>query len=160
MDMKRTMKMIALLALFGFLLMPVVSMAAELEVQTVAAQSNAFPGGSGAGIGSSALITVVVTSNGVPQKRLGNSVGDGSAEIALPSGWKLLSHIAPPGGCSLTPTEFYNWGDGSYSIRVVPFVRTAGCAWLAGDYHYVVQLSKGARAGTFTGSGLGVLTIK
>ncbi|MEK7732653.1 MAG: hypothetical protein AAB318_00440 [Planctomycetota bacterium] len=65
----------------------------------------------------------------------------------------------PPGGCLMTPTQFYNAGDGIYTIRVVPFVDNQSCTWLAGDYHYAVALStKGGKP--YKGSGLGVLTIK
>ena len=59
----------------------------------------------------------------------------------------------------MTPTQFYNAGDGIYTIRVVPFVDNQSCTWLAGDYHYAVALStKGGKP--YKGSGLGVLTIK
>ena len=54
----------------------------------------------------------------------------------------------------MTPTQFVNWGNGVYSIRVVPFTGNPLAKWLVGDYHYVVRVS-----GANNGSSLGVLTI-
>jgi len=158
--MKRTKQMTILFVLFSFLLIPAVSMAGEYKIQTLATQSNAGVGEGGAEVAASALITVVVTFNGLPATQLGETVGDGTSEVTLPAGWTLTDHTVPPGGCMLSPTEFYNWEDGSYSIRVVPFLGTEGCTWLAGDYHYVVKLEKGRRPVGLRGSGLGSLTIK
>lgn len=132
--------------------------AAPLAVESKGNASNAQPGESGANIASSALITVVVNNpaTGLPVANLGASVGNGTAAIALPAGWSLFTNAAvPPGGAIMTATAFTNWGNGTYSIRVVPFTGNPLAKWLAGDYHYVVRLS-----GVNNGSSLGVLTIK
>ncbi|MBF8275632.1 MAG: hypothetical protein HW390_705 [Candidatus Brocadiaceae bacterium] len=149
-------------ALFTFMV-PGIVMAGNslLTVQTEGNASNASAGESGAAISSSALISVVVTNSlGAPVSNLGSSTGDGTSEIELPDGWTLSSGFnVPPGGCLMTPTQFYNAGDGIYTIRVVPFVDNQSCTWLEGDYHYAVALStKGGKP--YKGSGLGVLTIK
>lgn len=149
-------------SLFGLLMFPSLAEALPVTVQTLGNKSNAAPGESGATIPSSALISVVVTnSNGVPNNQLGASVGNGNAAIALPNGWSLQTGFnVPPGGCGMTPTEFFNSGNGIYSIRVVPFVNNAACRWLAGDYHYAIQLNvPGSGGRTFIGSGLGVLKL-
>lgn len=149
-------------SLFGLLMFPSLAEALPVNVQTLGNKSNAAPGESGATIASSSLISVVVTnSNGVPNTSLGASVGNGNAAINLPNGWSLQTGFnVPPGGCLMTPTQFSNSGNGIYSIRVVPFVNNAACRWLAGDYHYAVQLNVPASGGrTFTGSGLGVLKL-
>jgi hypothetical protein len=132
--------------------------AAPLAVESKGNASNAQPGEFGANIASSALITVLVNdpATGLPVVGLGANVGNGTAAIALPAGWSLFTNAAvPPGGALMTPTQFYNWGNGVYSIRVVPFTGNPAAKWLAGDYHYVVRVS-----GANNGSSLGVLTIK
>jgi hypothetical protein len=131
--------------------------AAPLAVETKANTSNAQAGESGANVAASALITVLVKNpaTGLPVANLGANVGNGTAAIALPAGWSLFTNAAvPPGGSILTPTQFYNWGNGVYSIRVVPFTGNPLAKWLVGDYHYVARIS-----GANNGSALGVLTI-
>jgi len=152
---------VALCAVFMFMI-PSVGTAVPITVQTEANAGNASAGESGANIGSSALISVVVTeATGASSANLGESVGDGTGEISLPAGWTLFSNLSvPPGGCLLTPTEFHNWGNGSYNIRVVPFLGNAFCSWLLGDYHYVVTINKNVGSRVVRGSGLGVLTIQ
>lgn len=141
---------------------PTMGSAAALTVQTEANASNASAGEAGADIGSSALISVVVNNaaTGAPVSNLGATVGDGISEITLPAGWTLFSNLnVPPGGCLLTPTQFYNWGNGSYNIRVVPFLGNPACSWSTGNYHYVVGIQTGAGRGVVKGSGLGVLSV-
>lgn len=152
-----------LLILLLILFIPGIATADPVVIQTAANASNASSGESGASISSSALISVLVTNEaGTPLANLGASVGDGSAQITLPAGWTLFSNLnAPPGGCLLTPTEFHNWGNGSYNIRVVPFLNNPSCSWLAGDYHYVVTIKRLVnRLTLYKGSSLGVLTIQ
>lgn len=132
--------------------------AAPLALESKGNASNAQPGESGANVAASALITVVVNNpaTGLPVANLGANVGNGTAAIALPAGWSLFTNAAvPPGGAIMTPTQFLNWGNGVYSIRVVPFTGNPTSKWLAGDYHYVVRVG-----GANNGSSLGVLTIK
>jgi hypothetical protein len=59
----------------------------------------------------------------------------------------------------MTPTDFTNFGNGIYDIRVVPFVDNPDCTWLPGEYHYVVQIKVTVDTATLQGSGLGVLRI-
>ncbi len=98
-------------ALFTFMV-PGIVMAGNslLTVQTEGNASNASAGESGAAISSSALISVVVTNTlGAPVSNLGSFTGDGTSEIELPDGWTLSSGFnVPPGGCLMTPTQFYN----------------------------------------------------
>lgn len=132
-----------------------------LTVQTAGNASNAAAGESGASISAAALISVVVTDSlGKPVENLGSDIGDGTSEINLPTGWTLATGFnVPPGACLMTPTQFYNAGDGIYVIRVVPYVHGNGCTWLSGTYHYAVSIeSKGKKP--YTGSGLGELVIE
>jgi hypothetical protein len=118
-----------------------------------------YPGAgeSGANIGSSALIDVLVTdTNGNPVTNLGANVGNGNGAINLPTGWTLDIATVPPGGCLVTPTQFSNQRDGVYSIRVVPFLNNASCRWLSGDYIYRVQVD----TSSYDGSALGILSIR
>jgi hypothetical protein len=151
---------------FGFLLYLLLltspAAAAALVVQTEGNSSNAAAGESAGSISSSALLSVLVTRHavGTPVADLGESVGDGTSEISLPAGWTLITGFnVPPGGCLMTPTQFFNAGNGIYDIRVVPFVANPNCTWLSGDYHYVVQISIIIDHQVFSGSGLGVLRI-
>lgn len=149
-------------SLLGLLMFPSLAEALPVTVQTLGNKGNAAPGESGASIASSALISVVVTnSNGVPNNQMGASVGNGTAPISLPNGWSLQTGFnVPPGGCLMTPTQFSNSGNGIYSIRVVPFANNPSCRWLAGDYHYAVQLNVPSSGGvSFVGSGLGVIKL-
>lgn len=128
-------------------------------VQTAGNAGNARAGEKGASVASSALLSVVVSrKNGRPATNLGANVGNGTSGITLPARWGLFSNLnVPPGGCLLSPTQFYNWGNGAYNIRVVPFLNTPTCKWLSGDYHYVVQVKN--NNGQVIGLGLGTLTI-
>jgi len=135
---------------------------AALVVQTAANPSNAQAGEKGATVAASALLSVLVTraSDGSPVSNLGATAGDQNSVVALPAGWEFLQGFnVPPGGCLMSVTQFVNQGNGIYNIRVVPFVENDSCAWLSGQYHYVVQLTKKIKGTTFQGSGLGVLTI-
>lgn len=130
--------------------------AAPVNVQTLASASNASRGEAGARIPVSALINVLVTSrNGNPVSNLGANAGNGNSAIGLPTGWTLDIVTVPPGGCLVTPTQFSNQRDGTYSIRVVPFVNNARCRWLSGDYIYRIRIDTPAT----DGSALGVLNI-
>jgi hypothetical protein len=93
-----------------------------------------------------AKLSVVVTkSDGRPA----TGFPDGNG---LPSGWSLISGFnVPPGGCGMVPVFFKNVGAGIYTIDVLP----AGCPWVAGEYHYVVSLSKNGRRGGGGGHGEG-----
>jgi hypothetical protein len=140
MKAKKSMHYVGVFALLAFLLLPYEGQAAEVLVQALGTAGNANAGDSGAAISSSAIISVLVTSKGKPVSNLGESVGDGTYEISLPTGWGLDFRIVAPGGCSVSVTAFNNWGDGLYSIRIVPYLGTPACAWKSGDYHYVIQI--------------------
>jgi hypothetical protein len=109
----------------------------QLEIN----RSNAEAGDSGATVAASALMSVLVTLDGVPVDDLGASVGSQTSAVALPPGWTLRDGFnVRPGGCGVTVTEFGNQGGGLYDIRIVPFVDNSACAWLSGEYVYAVQL--------------------
>lgn len=142
----------------GFsLALPSLAAAAAVDVQTQANRGLAVAGGTGF-----VLISVVVTQhfNGEPVSNLGASIPLDPGGISLPAGWTLESGFnLRPGGCSLTPTEFLNQGDGIYDIRVVPSVANPACVWLDGEYLYAVRLNVTVGTLTFKGSGLGKYTI-
>lgn len=113
----------------------------ELLVQMQINRSNAAAGDSGANVGASAMISVLVTLDGEPVADLGASTGNQTGAIALPTGWTLRDGFnVRPGGCGVTVTEFGNQGGGIYDIRIVPFVDNAACSWLSGEYVYAIQL--------------------
>lgn len=113
----------------------------ELLVQMQVNRSNADAGNSGATVASSALMSVLVTLDGVPVDDLGATVGNETSATALPPGWTLRDGFnVRPGGCGVTVTQFVNQGAGLYDIRIVPFVGNPACAWLSGEYVYAVQL--------------------
>ena len=113
----------------------------ELLVQMQINRSNATPGGSGANVSASAMISVLVTMKGDPVDDLGASVGTQTSAVSLPAGWTLRDGFnVRPGGCGVSVTEFLNQGGGLYDIRIVPFVENPACAWLSGEYVYAVQL--------------------
>ena len=132
----------------------------ELKIETKGHRYFADVGESGGDFQASAMISVLVTRDGVPVSTLGASIPLNPAGITLPPAWTLItSFTAPPGplglGCILSPTDFTNRGDGIYTIRVAPYLSDPVCQWGLGDYHYVVSV----RNPHSRGSGLGVLTI-
>lgn len=143
-------------------MLPSMSEAANVKVQTESIVGNASAGESGANIASSAMISVVVTNDrrGNPVSNLGASVGNGTSAVTLPAGWNLTTIVVPPGGCLMTPTQFNNHRNGIYTIRVVPFVTNPNCRWLAGEYNYAVRVNVPVGNKTFKGSGLGKLIIQ
>ena len=155
---KRTTVMSAAMIASALFVAPITSNATTLDVQTLGNSSNATAGTTGLTIAASALISVVATdlTTGLPVSNLGSNTGNGTTAITLPSGWSLFSNLnVPPGGCLLTPTQFINFGNGAYDIRVAQQSARAGCAWKLGDYHYVVFTS----IGSYQGAGLGKITI-
>jgi hypothetical protein len=113
----------------------------ELLVQMQINRSNATAGGSGANVSASALMTVLVTLDGVPVTDLGVTAGDGTSAVNLPTGWSLTDGInVRPGGCRVSVTQFANEGSGLYDIRIVPFLANAACSWLSGEYVYAMQI--------------------
>lgn len=160
--MKSLSKLIVVLGLLGLVMIPGHATASQIVMQTEATAANAVAGEQNATIASSALITVLVTKEGFPVSSLGVDVGDGNSTIEFPSkandrktksAWRLRTIVTPEGGCAMVPTQFDNKGAGVYVIRVAP---STGCAWVEGDYQYVVDFgpAKGRR-----GSALGELTI-
>jgi hypothetical protein len=126
-----------------------------LIVQTAGNQEFANPGTSG--FSSSADLSVVITTQrGRPVSDLGPSfIGDGSFVINLTPEWTFVGNFTRPNGaCALLPNQFFNIGNGIYVIRVIS--SPSQCPWVAGDYHYVVQI----RRGRLQGSGLGILPIR
>jgi hypothetical protein len=127
-------------------------------------RSNATAGGSGANVAASALISVMVTLEGVPVTDLGATVGNGTAAVPLPAGFTLLDGFnVRPGGCISSVTQFINQGNGIYDIRIVPFLNNAACHWLSGEYVYGVQIhvtrTIGLKHVTLEGGTLAKLTI-
>jgi hypothetical protein len=113
----------------------------ELLVQMQINRSNATAGSSGANVAASALISVLVTLNGVPVTDLGANAGNETSVINLPTGWTLDDGFnMRPGGCRASVTQFANEGAGIYDIRIVPLVDTPVCKWLSGEYIYGVQI--------------------
>lgn len=136
----------------------------ELLVQMQINRSNATAGGSGANVGASALISVLVTLNGAPVPDLGATNGDEMSVINLPTGWTLSDAFnLRPGGCGVSVTQFVNLGRGIYDIRIVPLVANAACAWLSGEYIYAVQIKVtrtiDGKAAVLQGGTLAKLTI-
>lgn len=77
----------------------------ELLVQMQINRSNATAGSSGANVAASALISVLVTLNGVPVTDLGASAGNETSVINLPTGWTLNDGFnMRPGGCRASVT--------------------------------------------------------
>ena len=132
----------------------------NLKVETTGHRFFADVGESGGDFTASAMLSVLVTRDGVPVTNLGASIPLNENGVTLPPAWKLTSSFtAPPGplgiGCILSPTDFTNRGDGIYTIRVAPYLNDPVCRWGLGDYHYVISI----RAPFARGSSLGVLTI-
>jgi hypothetical protein len=120
----------------------------------------AIPGTSG--FSQSADISVVVTTRrGEAVSDLGPPfIGDGSSVISLPPEWTFRGNFTRPhGACALSPNQFFNVGNGQYVIRVVS--HPVDCPWVAGDYHYVVQINRSEKHfSPLQGSALGVLPIR
>ncbi len=98
-----------------------------------------------------AKLSVVVTKpNGRPATGFAAN-GNG----VLPAGWSLVSGFnMPTGGCAVRPVSFAEFapGTGVYTIDVLP----DGCpSWVAGEYHYVVSISRNGRRGGGNGGGGG-----
>ena len=136
----------------------------ELHVQMQINRSNATAGGSGANVFASAMISVLVTQNGVPVTDLGANAGNQNSATTLPAGWTLLDGFnVRPGGSAVTVTEFLNQGSGVYDIRIVPFIDNPACTWLSGEYVYALGIhisrTKHGKKTVLQGSALGKLTI-
>lgn len=128
-------------------------------VQTIGSPFAAHAGGKGASVGNSAMILVQVNHDdtGLPSSNLGANAGNGTAVIALPPAFQLFSNApVPAGACLLSPTEFTNWGNGTYVIRVAPFPSNPACGWLSGKYGFVVHVSDN---GKIVGSGVGDFVV-
>jgi hypothetical protein len=161
MDMQKRRKWVVAGALLALFLLPSLGSAESLIVQTKGNQEFADPGTSG--FSHSADLSVMITTHGgSPVTNLGPSViGDGSFVISLPTTWTFEGNFTrPPGACTLAPNQFFNVGNGLYVIRVVS--HPEDCPWIAGDYHYVVQIDKPATQSSsrLRGSSLGVLSIR
>jgi len=136
----------------------------ELLVQMQINRSNANAGDSGANVFASAMISVLVTQNGVPVTDLGANAGDQNSATTLPTGWTLFDGFSvAPGGSAVTVTEFLNQGSGIYDIRIVPFIDNPACAWLSGEYVYALGIHatrrKQGRTTVLQGSALAKLTV-
>lgn len=138
-----------------------VAISDSLLVQTVGNPvGSAIPGTSG--FSQPGDISVVVTTQrGRPVSDLGPpSIGDGASVISLPPEWTFQGNFTRPhGACALSPSQFFNVANGRYIIRVVS--DPVDCPWVAGDYHYVVQINRSEKHfSRLQGSGLGVLPIR
>jgi hypothetical protein len=134
----------------------------ELLVQIQINTGNAAAGDSGANVDSSALMSVLVTQRGAPVGDLAplGQIGDQTGSISLPPGWILHDGFSVrPFGCSSTVTEFINYGNGLYNIRIVPSVQNPNCAWLSGQYLYAVYINITNGNVIRQGSALAKLTI-
>ncbi len=134
----------------------------ELLVQMQINTGNAAAGDSGASVDSSALMSVLVTQRGAPVGDLAplGPIGDQTSSISLPPGWILHDGFSVrAGGCDITVTEFINYGNGLYNIRIVPFVQNPNCAWLSGQYLYAVSINVTSGNVIRQGSALAKLTI-
>lgn len=136
----------------------------ELLVQMQINRSNANAGDSGANVAASAMISVVVTLEGVPVADLGANSGNQTSVTPLPAGWTLRDGFnVSPGGCVASVTEFLNQGNGIYDIRIVPYVDNPVCKWLSGEYVYAIQIKVSrtiaGQSVSLQGSGLGKLMI-
>ena len=106
----------------------------ELLVQMQINRSNATAGGSGANVMASAMISVLVTQNGVPVDDLGANAGDQQSAATLPAGWTLIDGFnVRPGGALVTVTEFLKLGSGIYDIRMVHYASNPAAVWLSGE---------------------------
>lgn len=158
MNLKKSGMCVVMSLLFTVFLTPSIASDESSEgliVQTAGNQEFANPGTSG--FSSSADLSVVITTQGGrPVSDLGPSfIGDGSSVINLPPQWIFVGNFTRPNGaCALLPNQFFNIGNGLYVIRVIS--NPPQCPWVAGDYHYVVQIKRGR----LQGSGLGVLPIR
>ena len=158
MNFHRSNKLVIVKVLLTVFLIPSLASAAGVIVQTAGSQQFANPGTSG--FGAAADINVVITTQtGRPVTDLGPAViGDGSYVISLPPEWTFRGNsLRPPKACALVPVQFFNGGNGVYGIRVVPGPQD--CPWVAGDYHYVVQIHRDVMP-VLQGSGLGNLPIR
>ena len=120
----------------GLVLAPLTAVAGGPVGATLQTEGNA--GLAVAGNVLPATLSVVVTkSDGRP------ATGFAPNNHELPAGWSLISDFnVPPGGCGMVPVAFTNVGAGIYTIDVLP-----GCPWVAGEYHYMVSVSKNGRRG-------------
>lgn len=125
-----------------------------VEVDTAVNALNADPGDKG-----DVLMTVLVTKSRTqrPVSNVAASVARNNNGITLPARVEFSSLTVSAGGCSATPTEFTNSGNGTYNIRFVPFTGNASCDWLAGDYVYMVTIK--TAGGAVLGQGLATLSL-
>jgi hypothetical protein len=134
----------------------------ELRVQMQINTGNAAAGDSGANVDSSAVMSVLVTQRGVPVGDLApfGQIGDQTSSINMPPGWTLHDGFnVRPFGCNISVTEFTNFGNGLYNIRIVPSLQNPSCAWLSGQYIYAVSISVTSGNVVRQGSTLAKLTI-
>lgn len=136
----------------------------ELLVQMQINRANATAGGSGANVMASAMISVLVTENGVPVDDLGTNAGDQNSQATLPAGWTLVDGFnVRPGGALVTVTEFLNLGGGIYDIRIVPYTGNPAAVWLSGEYIFALYIhttrSHHGRTTHLQGSALAKLTV-
>ncbi len=115
--------------------------AKELLIQMQINRSNATAGGSGTNVMASAMISVLVTQNGVLIDDLGTNSGDQNSATTLPAGWTLVDGFnVRPGGALVTVTEFLNQGGGIYDIRIVPYATNPAAVWLSGEYIFALYI--------------------
>lgn len=106
-----------------------------------------------------AHITFLVTNARTqkPVTGLSGNIPTDAGGITLPAKVVLEFFTVAPGGCSVTPTRFTNYGAGVYRIQVVPNVLAPTCTWKSGDYLYAIHIKNGA--GTTVGSDLFKLSV-
>lgn len=125
-----------------------------VEVETEMNRGHAAPGGTG-----DALVSILVTTSRTqkPVSGLAASIARNNSGITLPTRVSFGNLTVPPGGCTITPTQFTNNGNGVYTIRFVPYLANANCKWLSGDYLYLVIVKDAA--GKVAGEGLAKLSL-
>ena len=122
------------------------ALAKAILVQVAVNPNSATVGDASISTANSIYLTVLVTDKkGKGVSNLGASTGNGSAYIALPTGWSLSVVTVPFGGTSLRPSQFENLAAGVYRIRLAPF----GGVWNSGTRTVVLGIT-GKNAGKTT----------
>ena len=99
----------------------------EANVEGHGSQQYANVNESGLNTAVSALLTFLVTQNGVGVNLGAPSFSSKTTSITLPTSIILVNVVTPVKNCSFTPTQFYSWAKGQYAIRVVPYTANPSC---------------------------------
>jgi hypothetical protein len=133
-------------------MLPVAAWAAakRVEIENHGVAGNAAAGDQGVGNQEAAAIFLQVTdAKGKGLDSLGDTVGNGSGVVNLPTGWSMVVVTGP--GAAPASTQFVNFGGGTYSIRLSSIDQP----WASGDYFIRLAFQNSA----FRGSTLVKVTI-